>query len=261
MATARSTHGRPEATPAAITAQAKAIIGRASRCSRWAATTTSRWPLLRAHARVLRPAGARSVRRPSGHLARRSRAGPTPRIDHGTMSLPRRPRRPGRSRALDPDRHAHPHRRGPRLHRARRRAGARPRRRRDDRGIERWSATASAYLTFDIDCLDPAFAPGTGTPVCGGLSSRRPRRSCAGCATSISSPCDVVEVAPPYDVSRDHRARRRPPDGGLSVPARAPQGIGRRGPRAPSAHCAPPAFDRPRRMRDSCPRSSRRMFS
>ena len=28
-----------------------------------------------------------------------------------------------------------------------------------------------AYLTFDIDCLDPAFAPGTGTPVAGGLSS------------------------------------------------------------------------------------------
>ena len=28
------------------------------------------------------------------------------------------------------------------------------------------------YLTFDIDCLDPAFAPGTGTPVAGGLSSR-----------------------------------------------------------------------------------------
>src|SRR5271154_4261035 len=27
------------------------------------------------------------------------------------------------------------------------------------------------YLTFDIDCLDPAFAPGTGTPVCGGLAS------------------------------------------------------------------------------------------
>ncbi|MFT1681986.1 arginase family protein, partial [Vibrio cholerae] len=27
------------------------------------------------------------------------------------------------------------------------------------------------YLTFDFDCLDPAFAPGTGTPVCGGLSS------------------------------------------------------------------------------------------
>ncbi len=27
------------------------------------------------------------------------------------------------------------------------------------------------YLTFDIDCLDPAFAPGTGTPVCGGLTT------------------------------------------------------------------------------------------
>ena len=30
---------------------------------------------------------------------------------------------------------------------------------------------APVYLTFDIDCLDPAFAPGTGTPVCGGLAS------------------------------------------------------------------------------------------
>jgi len=29
------------------------------------------------------------------------------------------------------------------------------------------------YLTFDIDCLDPAFAPGTGTPVVGGLTSDR----------------------------------------------------------------------------------------
>ncbi len=29
------------------------------------------------------------------------------------------------------------------------------------------------YLTFDIDCLDPAFAPGTGTPVIGGLTSDR----------------------------------------------------------------------------------------
>ena len=29
------------------------------------------------------------------------------------------------------------------------------------------------YLTFDIDCLDPAFAPGTGTPVCGGLTTHQ----------------------------------------------------------------------------------------
>ena len=36
-----------------------------------------------------------------------------------------------------------------------------------------------AYLTFDIDCLDPSFAPGTGTPVPGGLLSIRRRRSSA----------------------------------------------------------------------------------
>ena len=34
---------------------------------------------------------------------------------------------------------------------------------------------AKAYLTFDIDCLDPAFAPGTGTPVWGGLTSDSPQ--------------------------------------------------------------------------------------
>jgi agmatinase len=58
------------------------------------------------------------------------------------------------------------------------------------------------YLTFDIDCLDPAFAPGTGTPVAGGLSSAQafaiwraivPRLDLLG--------ADVVEVAPPFDTS------------------------------------------------------------
>ena len=37
--------------------------------------------------------------------------------------------------------------------------------------IKRVVGEHKAYLTFDIDCLDPAFAPGTGTPVVGGLSS------------------------------------------------------------------------------------------
>jgi len=35
--------------------------------------------------------------------------------------------------------------------------------------VERIVGDRPAYFTFDIDCLDPAFAPGTGTPVCGGL--------------------------------------------------------------------------------------------
>jgi guanidinopropionase len=57
------------------------------------------------------------------------------------------------------------------------------------------------YVTFDIDSLDPAFAPGTGTPEIGGLSTREAMallRSCAG-LNIIGG--DVVEVAPQYDAT------------------------------------------------------------
>ena len=57
-----------------------------------------------------------------------------------------------------------------------------------------------AYLTFDIDCLDPAFAPGTGTPVCGGLSSHQALEILRGLGGMRWSGADVVEVAPAYDV-------------------------------------------------------------
>lgn len=56
-----------------------------------------------------------------------------------------------------------------------------------------------AYLTFDIDCLDPAFAPGTGTPVVGGLSSSRALRILQGIADLNIVGFDVVEVSPAYD--------------------------------------------------------------
>jgi agmatinase len=56
-----------------------------------------------------------------------------------------------------------------------------------------------AYLTFDIDCLDPAYAPGTGTPVAGGPSSAKILSVLRklGALTIVGS--DVVEVAPAYD--------------------------------------------------------------
>ena len=60
---------------------------------------------------------------------------------------------------------------------------------------------APCYLSFDIDALDPAFAPGTGTPVWGGLTSGQAAillRELAG-ASLVGG--DVVEVAPPYDPS------------------------------------------------------------
>jgi len=58
-----------------------------------------------------------------------------------------------------------------------------------------------AYLTFDIDCLDPTFAPGTGTPVSGGLTTAQALEAIRGLAEFDIVGMDVVEVSPPYDVS------------------------------------------------------------
>jgi agmatinase len=58
---------------------------------------------------------------------------------------------------------------------------------------------APVYISFDIDALDPAFAPGTGTPVCGGLSTAQ-AMSCLLHLESLNLVgFDVVEVSPPYD--------------------------------------------------------------
>ena len=55
------------------------------------------------------------------------------------------------------------------------------------------------YLTFDIDCVDPAFAPGTGTPVCGGLSSAQALQILRSLRGLNLVGMDLVEVSPPYD--------------------------------------------------------------
>jgi agmatinase len=55
------------------------------------------------------------------------------------------------------------------------------------------------YLTFDIDALDPAFAPGTGTPEIGGLTTREALDLLRGLAGLDIIGGDVVEVAPQYD--------------------------------------------------------------
>lgn len=57
------------------------------------------------------------------------------------------------------------------------------------------------YLTFDIDCLDPAYAPGTGTPVCGGLSTDKVLKVFRELAGLNIVGMDLVEVAPAYDQS------------------------------------------------------------
>jgi agmatinase len=57
-----------------------------------------------------------------------------------------------------------------------------------------------AYITFDIDCLDPSYAPGTGTPVCGGLTTHQALSILRGLAGVNVIGMDIVEVAPAYDV-------------------------------------------------------------
>lgn len=60
---------------------------------------------------------------------------------------------------------------------------------------------APVYLSFDIDALDPAFAPGTGTPVWGGLSSAQAAILLRDLAGINLVGGDVVEVSPPFDSS------------------------------------------------------------
>lgn len=57
------------------------------------------------------------------------------------------------------------------------------------------------YLSFDIDSLDPAYAPGTGTPEIGGLTVPQGIEIIRGCRGLNLVGCDLVEVSPPYDTS------------------------------------------------------------
>lgn len=56
-----------------------------------------------------------------------------------------------------------------------------------------------AYLTFDIDCLDPSAAPGTGTPIPGGLTYHQAASIIRRLSTINLIGMDIVEVSPPYD--------------------------------------------------------------
>lgn len=73
-------------------------------------------------------------------------------------------------------------------------------------GIEKTAARIRAllrgrplYVTFDIDSVDPAYAPGTGTPEVGGLTSYEAQELVRGLGGLPVVGCDVVEVAPPFD--------------------------------------------------------------
>lgn len=78
----------------------------------------------------------------------------------------------------------------------------------NDRGVDDLVAqikeivgSLPVYLTFDIDCLDPAFAPGTGTPVVGGLTTDKALKMLRALQPLNIVGMDLVEVSPAYDQS------------------------------------------------------------
>jgi agmatinase len=62
-----------------------------------------------------------------------------------------------------------------------------------------WHNARAVWISFDIDVVDPAYAPGTGTPVAGGLTPREVLRMLRGFAAEGLAGMEIVEVSPPYD--------------------------------------------------------------
>lgn len=187
--------GRPESVPQAIESHAATIIGAGPALLALGGDHFVTWPLLKAHAK--RHGAPLSLLHFDAHTDTWSDE--DGRIDHGTMLW-----HAVREGLVDPARSvqigirttnddtlgfnildaAWVHERGidAVVSETRRILGDRP-----------------VYLTFDIDCLDPAFAPGTGTPVAGGLSSAQALMALAGLGDVAFVGGDVVEVSPPYD--------------------------------------------------------------
>ena len=191
-------HGRPAEIPAAIEAHADTIIATGAAMLSMGGDHFVSYPLLKAHAKRHGPL---SLIHFDAHSDTWNDAEGAGRVDHGTMFY-----HAVREGIVDPGRSVQI---GLRTHN-------------DDLmgfnvldapWVHEHGATAvasearrivgrhKAYLTFDIDCLDPCFAPGTGTPVAGGLSSAQAFAILKGLAGIDFVGMDIVEVAPPYDVA------------------------------------------------------------
>ncbi len=64
-----------------------------------------------------------------------------------------------------------------------------------------WKGASAVYLSFDIDSVDAGFVPGTGWPEPGGYLPREALSLLRGIAKEGIAAMEVVEVAPPYDIS------------------------------------------------------------
>ena len=189
-------HGRPENVPAEIEEQAFKVIEQGPALLSLGGDHFITYPLLKAHQR--KHGGPLSLLHFDAHSD--TWADPHERIDHGTMFWwaareglvdPATSMQVG-LRTTNPDTMGFNIIDGPEVHetgiaavidKTRKVLGDRP-----------------VYLTFDIDCLDPSYAPGTGTPVCGGLTTHQAMAILRGLAGINVVGMDVVEVAPAYDV-------------------------------------------------------------
>jgi arginase family enzyme len=64
-----------------------------------------------------------------------------------------------------------------------------------------WKDADAVHLSFDIDVIDPGYAPGTGTPEPGGMTPREALKAVRMVAREGLVGMDLVEIAPPYDVA------------------------------------------------------------
>ncbi|MBB3310804.1 agmatinase [Rhizobium sp. BK196] len=187
-------YGNHQDTPAAIERQASAILDSGAFLLTLGGDHYVTWPLLKAHVDRHGPLALVQFDAHQDTWLDDER-----RIDHGSFVA-----RAARAGLIDPDRSIQI---GIRTHAP------------EDFGIhlvyghqvEEMSASdiasmiishtkgSPAYLTFDIDCLDPAFAPGTGTPVAGGPSSAKILSVLQRLKQLDIRGADVVEVSPPYD--------------------------------------------------------------
>ncbi|KPL51015.1 agmatinase [Prosthecomicrobium hirschii] len=187
-------YGRPWEAHGLIERQAREILDAGCHLFSLGGDHSVTWPLLKAHAAVY---GALGLVMFDAHQDTWPDDGE--RIDHGSFVL-----RAVREGVIDPDRSIQV---GIRTH-APETCGIEIIHgyELDDIGIfgvirriENRVGSGAAYMTFDIDCLDPAFAPGTGTPVAGGLSSREALSILRALGDIGFVGGDVVEVAPAYD--------------------------------------------------------------
>ena len=189
-------HGKPEAVPDAIEAHALKIIGQGPALLALGGDHFISWPLLKAHAK--KHGAPLTLLHFDAHSD--TWADKDDRIDHGTMfywAAKHGIVDPASSvqiglRTENPDTLGFNIIDAPRVH---------------EIGIDAVVAEARehvgdkpVYVTFDIDCLDPCYAPGTGTPVCGGLTTHQAMSILRGLQGIGVVGMDVVEVAPAYDI-------------------------------------------------------------